>query len=163
NILNMVQSQELDKWIDNNFFEKNHVRFPSRNSFEKCKINGALLSANSCKLYLIKCNKFVVLNKFTFSQQYRLEDFINELKQYHEVELHQNILKFIAIIEKKANEFIFIHEYACDGTLRQYLKQNSSKFNWNEKLNIAKQIVSAYRQLIMMLKLVFFFFNNLEF
>lgn len=42
---------------------------------------------------------------------------------------------------------MFIHEYANDGTLRQYLNRNFSMLNWNDKLNLAKQFVSAIKYL----------------
>ncbi|CAG8754389.1 14708_t:CDS:1, partial [Dentiscutata heterogama] len=74
----MAQSFELEKWIDNNFFERNYIRFPLNDFLKNCKFGSTTLSTNSCKLFLVRCNKFVVLNNFTFSQQYKLEDFINE-------------------------------------------------------------------------------------
>ncbi|CAG8681414.1 29912_t:CDS:2, partial [Racocetra persica] len=39
------------------------------------------------------------------------------------------------------NEITFFHEYACDGTLRQYLEQNFCTIDWNERLHLAKQLV----------------------
>ncbi|CAG8557564.1 13190_t:CDS:2, partial [Dentiscutata heterogama] len=84
----------------------------------------------------------MVLSKLVFFQKYTLE---NVMSDYKKVELHENILKFIAIIKQSKNEIIFIHDYASDGTLRQYLKQNSSKFNWYDKLRLAKQLVSAVK------------------
>ncbi|CAG8703399.1 13829_t:CDS:1, partial [Dentiscutata heterogama] len=50
------------------------------------------------------------------------------LKKYKKVvDLHENILKFIAVVKQSVNEIIFTHEYAFDGTLRQYLKLNFNK------------------------------------
>ncbi|RIB20948.1 hypothetical protein C2G38_2244237 [Gigaspora rosea] len=141
----MNQSSELERWMDNKFFERNYNRFSPYDSFKNGKIDDTMLSIKSCKLFLVRCNKTVDLCNFTFSQQYELEYFINDLKQYQKVELHKNILKFIAIIKQSANEYIFIHEYTYDGTLRQYLKQNFKKINWNDKLNIAKQLVNAVK------------------
>ncbi|KAF0424504.1 kinase-like protein [Gigaspora margarita] len=98
---------------------------------------------NKCyKIFSIKYNKTAILNKITLSKKYTLECFINDLKQH---ELHSNILKFIAIYKQNKKEIMFIHEYASDGTLRQYLKQNSSKFNWNDKLRLARQLVNAIK------------------
>ena len=38
-------------------------------------------------------------------------------------------------------------EYANNGSLRQYLKTNFQKFDWNSKLNLAKQIANALMNL----------------
>ncbi|CAG8739295.1 12031_t:CDS:2, partial [Gigaspora margarita] len=100
------------------------TRFHPYNSFEKFKTNGTRLSSNSRKVFLLKYNKTVVLRKFIFTQKYTSSDFTND----------QNV-----------NEVIFIHEYAYDGTLRQYLKQTFSKINWNDKLRLAKQLISAVK------------------
>ncbi|RIB01455.1 hypothetical protein C2G38_1000778 [Gigaspora rosea] len=40
---------------------------------------------------------------------------------------------------------MFIHEYANEGTLRQYLDQYFYMLNWNDKFNFAKQLVSAIK------------------
>ncbi|RIB12689.1 kinase-like domain-containing protein [Gigaspora rosea] len=40
---------------------------------------------------------------------------------------------------------MFIHEYANEGTLRQYLDQNFCMLNWIDKLKLAKQLVSAIK------------------
>ncbi|RIB15505.1 hypothetical protein C2G38_2192226 [Gigaspora rosea] len=86
-----------EEWI-NNTFERYHIRYISSSTFERLKIDGVIS-----------------------------QDFISDLKQYQKVELHENILKFIAIIMQSINEVIFIHEYALNGTLNQDLHQNFSK------------------------------------
>ncbi|CAG8494307.1 35751_t:CDS:2 [Gigaspora margarita] len=92
----MNQSSELERWMDNKFFERNYNRFSSYDSLKNGKVDDTMLSTKT-------------------------------------------------IIKQNANEYIFIHEYAYDGTLRHYLKQNFKKINWNDKLNIAKQLVSAVK------------------
>ncbi|CAG8844318.1 3300_t:CDS:2, partial [Gigaspora margarita] len=107
--------------------------------------NITVLSSNSYKLVSKTCNKIVVLNKVSFSNKFAMKDFINDLRQYGKVELHENILKFIGIIKQNTYGIMFIHEYANEGTLRQYLDQNFCKLNWNDKLTLAKQLVSAIK------------------
>ncbi len=41
------------------------------------------------------------------------------------------------------SEYLFILEYADSGTLRDYLKNNFNKLNWNGKLQFAIQIADA--------------------
>ncbi|CAG8479198.1 12506_t:CDS:2 [Cetraspora pellucida] len=142
-------------------FKQYQIRFISYNSFNKLETDGMMLSSNSYKVFSKKYNRFVVLNKIVFFQKYTLEDFINDLKQYQKVELHENILKFIAVIKQNIDEVMFIHEYANNGTLNQYLTQNFSKINWDDKLRLAKQLVSAVKCLhdndLIHLNLVFVF------
>ncbi|KAF0541185.1 kinase-like protein [Gigaspora margarita] len=125
----------MENLIDN--YNKYHNIFLQADS--------ATISSNSCKVFSQKYNKTMILSKLVFCQKYTLENFINDLKQYKKVGLHENILKFMTVIKQSVNEIIFIHEYASDGTLRQYLKQNFNKINWNDKLRFAKQLVSAVK------------------
>ncbi|CAG8627422.1 11169_t:CDS:2, partial [Dentiscutata heterogama] len=127
------------------FLKQYQIEFFPNNSFEEFKIYNSTFPSDSYKALSVKYNKLLFLNKITFSQKYTLENFTNDLKRYQKVELHENILKFIAIFKQSINEVIFVHEYALDGTLRQYLKQNISKINWNDKLHLAKQLSSAIK------------------
>ncbi|CAG8494222.1 479_t:CDS:2, partial [Cetraspora pellucida] len=93
----------------NKFLEGSHIKFIP-NSLENFKSDFKFLSSNSYKVFLIKYNKFVIQRKITFSQTYSLNDFINELKQYQKVELHESILKVIGIFEQSNSETIFVHK-----------------------------------------------------
>ncbi|CAG8739199.1 7734_t:CDS:2, partial [Gigaspora margarita] len=126
----------------NNFFEENYIRNLQFDSFET---DITVLSSNSYKLVSKIYNNNVVLSKISFSNKYTIKDFINDLRQYRKVELHENIIKFIGIIKQSTHGIMFIHEYANKGTLRQYLDQNFYMLNWNDKFNLAKQLVSAIK------------------
>ncbi|CAG8811065.1 30095_t:CDS:2, partial [Gigaspora margarita] len=122
----------------NNFFEENYIRNLQFDSFEN---DITVLSSNSYKLVSKTYDKIVVLSKISFSNKYTIKDFINDLIQYRKVELHENILKFIGIIKQSTYGIMFIHEYANEGTLRQYLDQNFCMLNWFDKLKLVKQLV----------------------
>ncbi|CAG8461027.1 4570_t:CDS:2 [Scutellospora calospora] len=126
----------------NKLFKENYIETLQCDSFEA---DSTILSSNSYKYFSKRYNKFMVLSKIYFSQNNTIKDFINDLRQYRKVELHENILKFIGIIKQNSSthEIIFIHEYANDGTLRQYLNQNFCILNWNDKLILAKQLVKV--------------------
>ncbi|RHZ74614.1 hypothetical protein Glove_220g57 [Diversispora epigaea] len=72
------------------------------------------------------------------------ELFVDELKQYSRASSHWILWNFT-----KSNEYILVLEYANGGTLRDYLKSNfeKHKWNWNDKLNLAQQIVKAIEHL----------------
>ncbi|RHZ77120.1 hypothetical protein Glove_185g27 [Diversispora epigaea] len=78
-----------------------------------------------------------------------VELFVNELKQYLRASSHENIIGFYGISQKdlKSNEYILVLEYANGGTLRDHLKSHFEKLKWNDKLNLAQQIVKAIEHL----------------
>ncbi|KAF0411262.1 kinase-like domain-containing protein [Gigaspora margarita] len=124
----------------NNFLEEIYVRNIQFDSFET---DITVLSSNSYKLFSKTYNNIVVLSKISFTNKYTISDFINDT--ISKVELHENILKFIGIIQQSTHGIMFVHEYANEGTLRQYLDQYFYMLNWNDKLNLAKQLVSAIK------------------
>ncbi|RHZ60929.1 hypothetical protein Glove_350g98 [Diversispora epigaea] len=77
-----------------------------------------------------------------------LNNLINEVKRHRKLETNGSILKFYGIIKHECTDnYMIALEYANNGTLRQYLKTNSQKFDWNIKLNLAKQIANALMNL----------------
>ncbi|RHZ78455.1 hypothetical protein Glove_164g16 [Diversispora epigaea] len=78
-----------------------------------------------------------------------VELFFNKLKQYSRASSHENIIRFYGISQKdlKSNEYILVLEYANGGTLRDHLKSHFEKLKWNDKLNLAQQIVKAIEHL----------------
>ncbi|RIB30088.1 hypothetical protein C2G38_2153718 [Gigaspora rosea] len=131
--------------LENSFLEINNIKFLPYDFFEQIETNGTVLSSNSYRVVSKNHNKIIVLNYIVHSQNYTLEDFVNELKKYKKVELHENVLKFIGIIKQSKDNVIFAHEYAYDETLRQYLKKNFKSISWIDKLRLARQLVSAIK------------------
>ncbi|CAG8780758.1 2880_t:CDS:2, partial [Cetraspora pellucida] len=131
---------KMENCMDNSEQYRNNY-FPYH--FEELETDITMLSSNSCKVFSKKYNKTMILKRVVFFQKYTLEDFINDLKQYKKLDLHENILKFIAIIKQSINEIIFVHEYAFNGTLCQYLNQNFNKINWNDN-----EIVDGKREIV---------------
>ncbi|RHZ60930.1 hypothetical protein Glove_350g99 [Diversispora epigaea] len=77
-----------------------------------------------------------------------LNNLINEVKRHRKLETNGSILKFYGITKHEyTDNYMIALEYANNGTLRQYLKTNSQKFDWNIKLNLAKQIANALMNL----------------
>ncbi|RHZ60957.1 hypothetical protein Glove_350g141 [Diversispora epigaea] len=77
-----------------------------------------------------------------------LNNFINEVKRHRKLEINDSILKFYGITnQENTNNYLIVLEYANNGSLRQYLRTNFQKFDWNIKLNLAKQIANALMNL----------------
>ncbi|RIB30623.1 hypothetical protein C2G38_2152075 [Gigaspora rosea] len=69
-----------------------------------------------------------------------IKDFIDELKLLRKVSCHPNVITFYAVTKDNYGHYNMILEYANEGTLREYLKINSTKLRWADKLCIAKEL-----------------------
>ncbi|RIA88338.1 kinase-like domain-containing protein [Glomus cerebriforme] len=68
----------------------------------------------------------------------------NNLNNLSEVKLFPNINKFLGITkEPSSNNYIFVLEYANQGNLREYLKNNFNSLQWNYKVRMAFDIASG--------------------
>ncbi|RHZ81690.1 hypothetical protein Glove_117g195 [Diversispora epigaea] len=90
----------------------------------------------------------VTLKCISLNNEFTLNNFINEVKRYRKLEINDNFLKFYGITKHENSEnYMIVLENANNGSLRQYLRTNFQKFNWNIKLNLAKQISNALMDL----------------
>ncbi|RIB26924.1 kinase-like domain-containing protein [Gigaspora rosea] len=94
-----------------------------------------------------KCNITTILKPITISQQFSLNELINEINQYQNIKFHDSILKIFGLTKPDPNTYMVIFEYADGGTLRQYLEQNFKLMGWRNKLRLAKQIANAIKHL----------------
>ncbi|GBC43022.2 kinase-like domain-containing protein [Rhizophagus irregularis DAOM 181602=DAOM 197198] len=75
------------------------------------------------------------------------KEIVNELKLQHEIDFHENIIRFYGITtENQSNnskKYFLVMEYANNGTLRNYLNECFKNLTWNDKLNLAFQLANA--------------------
>ncbi|CAB4444896.1 unnamed protein product [Rhizophagus irregularis] len=72
------------------------------------------------------------------------EDIIKEIHLTGLVNLHPNIIQFYGVTKLKDEvNYSLVLEYAEDGTLRKYLRDNAIGFGWKDQLRFAKEIASA--------------------
>ncbi|RHZ81652.1 hypothetical protein Glove_117g139 [Diversispora epigaea] len=72
--------------------------------------------------------------------------FLN-IKRHRKLEIHDRFLNSMESRGKNINNYMIILEYVNEGSLRQYLKTNFQKLDWNTKLNLAKQIADVLMHL----------------
>ncbi|CAB5346197.1 unnamed protein product [Rhizophagus irregularis] len=64
-----------------------------------------------------------------------------------EVDFHDNVIRFYGVTtsskDDQRKEYMLVMEYADNGTLRKYLQENFRNLTWNDKFNLAFQLVSA--------------------
>ncbi|GBB97802.1 hypothetical protein RclHR1_03070018 [Rhizophagus clarus] len=72
---------------------------------------------------------------------------VREIQLQREVDYHDNVIRFYGVTtsfkENQRKEYSLVIEYADNGTLRSYLKENFKNLNWNDKYKLAFQLVHA--------------------
>ncbi|POG69818.1 kinase-like domain-containing protein, partial [Rhizophagus irregularis DAOM 181602=DAOM 197198] len=72
---------------------------------------------------------------------------VREIQLQREVDFHDNVISFYGVTtsvkENQRKEYSLVLEYAENGTLRKYLKENFKNLTWNDKFNFAFQLVYA--------------------
>ncbi|RHZ45478.1 hypothetical protein Glove_673g25 [Diversispora epigaea] len=125
------------KLLFNNLCVKKHITLYDYNEFERVHNNE--FHGDIYEAILRKFQKNVFLKTMPWST---LEDFLNRVTAYQELEKNKNILKFYGITVSDPSKFMLVLEYTNNGSLQKYLKDNFKNLNWNTKLSFAKQIAS---------------------
>ncbi|GES75152.1 kinase-like domain-containing protein [Rhizophagus clarus] len=125
-------------WLENAILE-NYIKYFDYTEFtNKEEINngafGKVFRANR------KNSDTVMALKYPFNLT--IKEIINELKIQREVDYHANIIRFYGI-SKLENKYLLVMEYADCGSLQSYLKKNFNKLEWNDKYQLALQLVNA--------------------
>ncbi|RHZ48416.1 hypothetical protein Glove_551g57 [Diversispora epigaea] len=114
-------TKEWETWMDNliieDTFQKENIPFYQYSEFE----NVELISGNIYKAIFKISQKTIALKCVYLNDKFTVDNLINE----------------------NTNNYMIILKYANNGSLRQYLKANFQKIDWNTKLNLAKQIANV--------------------
>ncbi|GBC22527.2 kinase-like domain-containing protein [Rhizophagus irregularis DAOM 181602=DAOM 197198] len=88
-----------------------------------------------------------MLKSFSNINNVTVKEIVNEVKHQYEMDFHENIILFYGItIENQDDDSkncLLVMEYADNGTLRNYLKENFDSLDWNNKLSLALQLARA--------------------
>ncbi|RHZ48419.1 hypothetical protein Glove_551g53 [Diversispora epigaea] len=140
-------TKEWETWMDNliieDTFQKENIPFYQYSEFENVKLI-KLISGNIYKAIFKISQKTIILKCVYLNDKFTLDNLINEIKRYQKLEIHGGILKFYGVTKQEnTNNYMIILKYSNNGSLRQYLKTNFQKMDWNTKLNLAKQIANV--------------------
>ncbi|GES90021.1 kinase-like domain-containing protein [Rhizophagus clarus] len=139
-------SNDWYKWVEE-AISKKHIKYYEIENFSNIQEIGSggfakVYSANwknSHKCYAIK--SFFNINDATVKAIFR------EVQLQREVDFHDNVIRFYGVTtsikENQRKEYSLVIEYAENGTLRKYLKENFENLTWNDKYNLAFQLVYA--------------------
>ncbi|RHZ73758.1 hypothetical protein Glove_229g53 [Diversispora epigaea] len=102
---------------------------------------GTVYRANSINL-----RKHVALKSLYENDELFYEKFVRELTNIMAVNNHDNIINFYGIsIDPKTQTYYLVLQYAKDGDLRTYLRNNFKSLDWKTIINMAKDIASGLR------------------
>ncbi|POG58242.1 kinase-like domain-containing protein, partial [Rhizophagus irregularis DAOM 181602=DAOM 197198] len=138
------------EWIEKALkYEK--VKFISYKELKKVEPLQAGGFGKISKAIWIKTNNYVICKKLTNTTYIKndlLDAFIHELKMHLHLNYSDRIIRCFGIsLEPKTNEYLLIMEYANDGDLQNYLKNNFENLTWNDKKKLAFQIADGLNYL----------------
>ncbi|CAB4474152.1 unnamed protein product [Rhizophagus irregularis] len=97
----------------------------------------------SCKksrfiLCITHCSYTILLT----NRKTTLKEIVHEIQLRRQIDFHNNIIRFCGIVtENNPKDFFLVMEYADSGTLKNYLKENFKNLTWNDKFDLAFQLV----------------------
>ncbi|KAF0512887.1 kinase-like protein [Gigaspora margarita] len=151
--LSLIDDQKAfhEKWIESKIIE-GKINEHNIDEFEDYKL---IDSGASSTVYRAryKSTKNICTLKVIEKNNHTTKELVKELDHMLSIESHENIIKFHGITYKintwdpNVVEYVLILEYADNGTLRDYLHQNSTKIEWKLKVQFAIQLVEAVKWL----------------
>ncbi|CAB5199617.1 unnamed protein product [Rhizophagus irregularis] len=139
-----------NKWIENALkYEK--VKLISYKELKNAEPLDAGRFGIISKAIWTKTNNYVVCKKLTNTTYIKndlLDAFTHELKMHMQLDYSERIIRCFGIsLDPKTNEYLLIMQYANDGDLQNYLKNNFNNLTWNDKKKLAFQIADGLNYL----------------
>lgn len=134
--------KHLNRLLEKATFEQNLAYF---NSFEfdgSTKITKELhkFSWKSYgKTVILKCLK---ANDKSLKENI-IREFINKLEILQKITFHSNVINFYGITKDSNGHYNTVLQFVGNTNLRDHLNHNNSKLSWDEKFNMAKEIVEG--------------------
>ncbi|RIA98203.1 kinase-like domain-containing protein [Glomus cerebriforme] len=132
-------------WIENAISNQLIKHYVFEDFYDHTKIGsggfGIVYRANLKNSY-----KYFALKSFIHFNNATVKEIIREIKLQREVDFHDNVIRFYGVttkLENQSKEYWLVLEYADNGSLRNYLKDNFKNLNWSDKFSLAFQLAYA--------------------
>ncbi|RGB31507.1 kinase-like domain-containing protein [Rhizophagus diaphanus] len=139
-------SNEWIYWIEESI-AKNQIRYYDYKHFSNFQEIGTGRFGKVYRANWKSSHNFLALKSF-LNFNGMAKEIVNELKLQHEMDFHENIIRFYGITTKEnqsdnSKKYLLVLEYADSGTLRSYLNERFEELSWNDKLDLAFQLTNA--------------------
>ncbi|GES88000.1 kinase-like domain-containing protein [Rhizophagus clarus] len=146
---NIQFTENLNEW--NNWIEesiaKDYFKYYDFNHFSNFQEICFGNHGKVCRAKWKNSRNYLALKSFFNFNNITIKEIVKELKIQHEVDFHENIIRFYGITTETQNDnsknYWLVMEYADSGTLQDYLKEFFDNLTWNDKFNMALQLTRA--------------------
>ncbi|GBC20375.2 kinase-like domain-containing protein [Rhizophagus irregularis DAOM 181602=DAOM 197198] len=146
-ISDIHNSNNCVKRIEESILKKHIKHYEFKHFYNVEKIG----NGNSGVIYRAKwknSEQYMILKSFyNFDNDATVKEIIREFELQRKVNFHNNIIRLHGITDKKNQDgqvkYLLVMEYADGDTLQNYLKESYKKLTWEDKYELAFQLVSA--------------------
>ncbi|GBC10627.1 hypothetical protein RclHR1_00980004 [Rhizophagus clarus] len=138
-----------DEWINciEEAIANDYFKFYEFNHFNNFHEIGFGSSGKVYRANWKSSHNYLALKSFFNFNNVTIKEIVKEFKIRHEVEFHENIIRFCGITIENQNDdtkkYWLVMEYADSGTLQEYLKEHFNNLTWSNKFNMALQLARA--------------------
>ncbi|CAB5199829.1 unnamed protein product [Rhizophagus irregularis] len=138
----------LNEWIDKKIND-GEIDYIGYSEFSKVKKIGngsfGIVESADWKSCAIKAALKTLINNPSVDED-NLNEFVKELKNLKKVSFHPNVTGFFGVTkEPSSNKYAMVLQYANQGNLREFLKDNFKFLQWNDKIQMALDIVCGLK------------------
>ncbi|CAB4376459.1 unnamed protein product [Rhizophagus irregularis] len=138
----------LNEWIDKKIND-GEIDYIDYSEFSKVKKIGngsfGIVESADWKSCAIKAALKTLINNPSVDED-NLNEFVKELKNLKKVSFHPNVTGFFGVTkEPSSNKYAMVLQYANQGNLREFLKDNFKFLQWNDKIQMALDIVCGLK------------------
>ncbi|RIA84016.1 kinase-like domain-containing protein [Glomus cerebriforme] len=148
-IQNTENKNEWINWIED-AINKNHIKYYKYERFSNVQEIGSGAFGKVFRANWKNFEHHLALKSFFNLNNVTVKEIVRELMLQRDVDFHSNIIRFYGITKLESENkidhtknYLLVMEYADSGTLRNYLKKNFSRLNWDNKYNLAYQLACA--------------------
>ncbi|EXX50996.1 Skt5p [Rhizophagus irregularis DAOM 197198w] len=134
-----------EEWIEKCIREE-HIKYYEFSEFSEIREIGNELFGKMYKANWKQSEKCIVLRSFNLDHA-TVKEIIREIKLRREVDFNDMMMKFYGITKTSDKKYLLVLEYAEGGTLRNYLKEEFTSLDWQDKYRLAFQLSSAIEYL----------------
>ncbi|CAB4495541.1 unnamed protein product [Rhizophagus irregularis] len=139
-------SNDWNKWIEE-AISKKLIKYYEYNQFYNIQEIGSGGFGKVCRANWKNSHKRYAIKSFFNINDATVKALVREIQLQREIDFHDNVIRFYGVTtsikENQRKEYSLVIEYAENGTLRKYLKENFDNLTWDDKFNLAFQLVHA--------------------